>query len=56
MEKDDKEIVTGDAKSGYKKFPSKPSTWDSFKEAFEPTATRAVLESIRKRRDSSASR
>lgn len=36
--------------AGDKSFPAKPSTWDYVKEAFEPTATRAEIDAVRKRR------
>lgn len=46
----DKYVYAGDKDSGYKVFPKKPSTWDYVKEGFEPTATRVMLDQVRKRR------
>lgn len=34
-------------------FPAKPSTWDYIKESFQPTAVRADLDAVRKRREQS---
>lgn len=56
---DEKDTVaardTGDQNSKFKRYPLKPSAWDQVKEAFEPSGTRAMLESIRKRRAASNS-
>lgn len=54
MQEDDKDaIVVRDGQSKLRRFPSKPSMWDHVKESFEPTGTKAMLESIRKRRQTS---
>lgn len=37
--------------SSYKRFPKKPGLWDKFKEGFQPTNTRAMLDALRKRRE-----
>jgi len=52
-----KTVYAGDPHdtSTFKKYPLKPTAWQSFKEDFEPTATRIMLEQIRKRRQSSNS-
>lgn len=53
MNEDKDTIVARDVKdpeSKLKRYPTKPSMWDQVKEGFEPTATRAMLESVRKRR------
>ena len=55
---DDKDTIVArdvkDPESKLKRYPSKPSMWDQVKESFEPVGTRAMLESIRKRRQSSS--
>ena len=45
-------VTAGDPKdqSTMKKYPLKPTMWDEVKEGFEPTATRAMLDQVRKRR------
>lgn len=55
---DEKDTVaardTSDANSNYKRFPVKPSMWDTVKESFEPTGTRVMLDQIRKRRQAAS--
>lgn len=56
-QEDEKNTVTArdtsDPNSKYKRYPIKPGVWDQIKESFEPTGTRAMLETIRRRRQSS---
>ncbi len=52
-QKEDDEVYAGEKPNDYstmKKFPAKPSMWDSVKEGFQPTETRIMLDQIRKRR------
>lgn len=36
--------------SSYEEFPAKPTAVEQFKELFQPTATRIMLDQVRKRR------
>lgn len=55
---DEKDTVaardTADPNSKYKRFPANPGMWDQVKESFEPSGTRAMLETIRNRRQGSS--
>ncbi len=50
---EDKTVMAGENPNDYstmKRFPAKPSMWDTVKEGFQPTETRIMLDQIRKRR------
>ena len=45
-----RKTVSVRTEDGIKEYPETPSTWESVKEVFEPTNTRAQLDAIRTKR------